>query len=197
MTHEPILRRAAASDLATITALYAREVRDGVATYEYTPPDEAEMTRRWQAIVASGYPYIVAECDGRLAGYAYASSYRTRDGYRWAVEDTVYVHPDLMGRGIGRVLLQQLIDECTALGYRQMVAVIGDRTNTASIALHKKLGFRIVGVFEGLGRKHGRWLDTVQMQRSLGPGLSTAVDDSCNAGFRRTVADHAASDRQQ
>jgi len=164
------LRSAVASDLPAITALYAQEVRDHVATYEYAEPDEAEMTRRWQAVVAQGYPYLVAERDGRFAGYAYASSYRTRDGYRWTVEDTVYVHPDFVGQRIGRALLQRLIDDCIALGLRQMVAVVGDVSNTASIALHERLGFRTVGVFHGLGRKQGRWLDTVQMQRALGPG---------------------------
>jgi L-amino acid N-acyltransferase YncA len=173
VTHELILRPAVASDIAAICELYAQEVREGVATYEYTPVDEVEMSRRWQAIVAQGYPSLVAEHEGRFAGYAYASSYRAREGYRWTVEDTVYVDPSLHGRGIGGALLQRLIDECTALGHRQMVAVIGDRSNAASIALHEKLGFRIVGIFEGLGHKHGRWLDTVQMQRALGDGSAS------------------------
>lgn len=164
------LRPALAADLADITALYAAEVRDGVATYEYAAPDVAEMTRRWQAIVAQGYPYLVATLDGRFAGYAYASSYRSREGYRWTVEDTVYVVPGFQGRGIGGALLERLVEECTALGYRQMVAVIGEGANAASVALHARLGFRTVGVFRGLGRKHGRWLDTVQMQRALGHG---------------------------
>ena len=167
------LRSAVAADLPSITALYAQEVRDHVATYEYDEPDEAEMTRRWQAVVAQGYPYLVAEHDGHFAGYAYASGYRAREGYRWTVEDTVYVHPHFVGRGVGRALLQRLMDDCTALGLRQMVAVVGDVTNVASIALHEKLGFRTVGVFRGLGRKHGRWLDTVQMQRALGSGADT------------------------
>ncbi len=166
------IRPAIAADVSAITALYAREVRDHVATYEYSEPDEAEMTRRWQAVVAQGYPYLVAEREGHFAGYAYASSYRTREGYRWTVEDTVYVHPDHVGRGIGRALLQRLIDDCTALGLRQMVAVVGDVTNAASIALHERLGFHTVGVFPGLGRKHGRWLDTVQMVRPLGAGTT-------------------------
>lgn len=170
----PRLRFAIASDLRAITALYAMEVHDGVATYEYEAPDEAEMTRRWQAVVAQGYPYLVAEIDGDFAGYAYASSYRARDGYRWTVEDTVYVQPHFQGRGVGRALLQRLITDCEALGFRQMIAVIGDSTNAASIALHERLGFQTVGVFKGLGRKHGRWLDTVQMQRSLGPGARSA-----------------------
>jgi len=164
------LRAAVASDLDAITAVYAYEVRGGVATYEYVAPETAEMTQRWQAIVSQGYPYLVAELDGQFAGYAYASSYRARDGYRWTVEDTVYVSNEFQGRGIGRVLLQRLIDDCQTLGFRQMVAVIGDASNTASVALHERLGFRTVGVFAGLGRKHDRWLDTVQMQRALGSG---------------------------
>ncbi|MBU8974637.1 GNAT family N-acetyltransferase [Lysobacter sp. MMG2] len=172
------IRAAVVADLPAITALYAQEVRDHVATYEYDEPDAAEMARRWQAVVAQGYPYLVAERNGVFAGYAYVSSYRTREGYRWTVEDTVYVHPDHVGRGVGRALLQRLIDDCTALGLRQMVAVVGDVTNLASIALHEKLGFRTVGVFQGLGRKHGRWLDTVQMQRALGKGNESAVEDA-------------------
>lgn len=167
-----ILRPAVDADLPAITALYVREVDENVATYECVAPDEAEMTRRWQAVVSQGYPYLVAESAGRFAGYAYASAYRTREGYRWTVEDTVYVHPDFTGRGVGGALLQRLIDDCTALGLRQMVAVVGDVSNAASIALHERFGFRTVGVFQGLGRKHGRWLDTVQMQRALGPGDS-------------------------
>lgn len=171
---QPSLRSAVAGDIAAITALYAEEVRSGLATYEWTPPDEPEMAKRWQAIVAQGYPYLVAHVGDRFAGYAYASGYRTRDGYRWTVEDTVYVHPVWAGRGIGKALLQRLIDDCTTLGYRQMIAVVGDRSNTASIALHERLGFKTVGIFTGLGRKHGQWLDTVQMQRALGFGDSCA-----------------------
>jgi phosphinothricin acetyltransferase len=166
------LRNAAAADMAAITALYSREVRDGVATYEFIAPDEKEMTRRWQALVTQGFPYLVAEYDGTFAGYAYGSSYRAREGYRWTVEDTVYVLPGFHGRGIGRALLTRLIADCEALGFRQMVGVIGDRSNGASVALHERLGFRTVGVFPGLGRKHGRWLDTVQMQRPLGAGAN-------------------------
>ena len=171
MSAAPVVVRAAvAGDLPAIAQLYALEVREGVATYEYAVPDLAEMSRRWQAVLAQAYPYLVAELDGAFAGYAYASSYRSREGYRWTVEDTVYVQPGCQGRGVGRALLQALIDDCQARGYRQMVAVIGDGTNTASVALHERLGFRTVGVFRGLGRKHGRWLDTVQMLRPLGPG---------------------------
>lgn len=168
------IREATESDVASITALYADEVRERVATYEYDVPDEAEMLRRLRDITAAGYPYIVAEVDGEFAGYAYASSYRSRIGYRWTVEDTVYIEPRFQGRGIGRQLLQALVEACEARGYRQMIAVIGEPANGASVALHEKLGFRTVGVFQGLGRKHGRWLDTVQMQRALGSGDADA-----------------------
>lgn len=164
------VRNAVAADIAAITALYAREVRDGIASYEAVAPDEMEMARRWEALVGRGLPYFVAEHDGRFAGYAYASSYRPREGYRWTVEDTLYVQPDMQGRGVGRALLTHLIEACEVLGFRQMVAVIGDRSNLASIRLHQRLGFRTVGVFQGLGRKQGRWLDNVQMQRHLGLG---------------------------
>ncbi|UYB54136.1 GNAT family N-acetyltransferase [Xanthomonas sp. AM6] len=172
------LRAAEAADIPAITALYAEEVRSHVNTYEYDAPDQAEMLRRMQDVVARGYPYLVAHAaDGRLAGYAYASSYRARVAYRWTVENTVYVDPALHRRGVGSALLQALIADCEARGFRQMVAVIGESTNHASIRLHQRFGFRPVGVFSGLGRKHGRWLDTLQMQRPLGPGADQAPSD--------------------
>lgn len=168
------LRAAVESDLDAIAALYAREVREGVATYEYDVPDRAEMHRRWRAIDDAGYPYLVAELidDGaaRFAGYAYANSYRSRIGYRWTVENSVYVEPACHGRGVGGALMRRLIEDCAALGFRQMVAVIGDGSNAASVALHERLGFKLAGVFPGIGRKHGRWLDTVQMVLPLGDG---------------------------
>jgi len=171
------LRDAVLSDIADIQQLYAREVREGVATYEYEVPDEAEMARRFQELRQKGLPFLIAELDGQFAGYAYASSYRARIGYRWTVEDTVYVTADAQGRGIGRALLSQLMEDCTALGFRQMVAVIGEPGNGASVALHEKLGFKTIGIFPGLGRKHGRWLDTVQMQCALGSGNQQAPQD--------------------
>lgn len=172
------LRAAVEADLPAIHALYAFEVRERLATYEYEVPDLEEIRRRWRAIVEAGYPYLVADCDGRFAGYAYATSYRTRIGYRWTVENSVYVEPALHGRGIGRALMLRLIEDCTALGFRQMVAVIGDGSNTASVALHERLGFHLAGVFPGLGRKHGRWLDTVQMVRPLGDGKHGEPDQN-------------------
>ncbi|MGN7831096.1 GNAT family N-acetyltransferase [Pseudoxanthomonas sp. 22568] len=171
------IRDATEADIPAIAALYAEEVRERVATYEYDVPDEAEMAQRMRAVQAAGYPYFVAERDGRFAGYAYASSYRSRIGYRWTVEDTVYIVPEHQGQGVGKALLQRLIDACEASGFRQMIAVIGEPANGASVALHEKLGFRTVGVFQGLGRKHGRWLDTVQMQRALGARDGAAPSD--------------------
>ncbi|MBN6151615.1 N-acetyltransferase [Xanthomonas sp. AmX2] len=171
------LRAAEAADIAAITALYAEEVRSHVNTYEYDAPDQAEMLRRMHEVTARGYPYLVATVGGELAGYAYASSYRARVAYRWTVENTVYVNPAMHGRGVGTALLQALIEACQARGFRQMVAVIGEPANRASIRLHERMGFRHVGVFTGLGRKHGRWLDTVQMQRPLGPGADEAPID--------------------
>lgn len=168
------IRDAGAADIAAIAAIYAVEVTDFVNTYEYEVPDEAEMLRRMQDILARGFPYLVAEIDGQVAGYAYANTYRSRIAYQWTVENSVYVDARFQGRGVGSALLQALIDACTARGYRQMVAVIGEPANTASIRLHERFGFQLVGVFRGLGRKHGRWLDTVQMQRALGDGCGRA-----------------------
>ncbi|WP_433851749.1 N-acetyltransferase family protein [Stenotrophomonas nitritireducens] len=168
------IRDAGAADIAAIAAIYAVEVTDFVNTYEYEVPDEAEMLRRMQDILARGFPYLVAEIDGQVAGYAYANTYRSRVAYQWTVENSVYVDARFQGKGVGGALLQALIDACTARGFRQMVAVIGEPTNTASIRLHERFGFHLVGVFRGLGRKHGRWLDTVQMQRALGDGAGSA-----------------------
>lgn len=172
-----IVRDATPADVPAIAALYADEVREHVNTYEYDVPDDAEMAQRLRSVVDAGYPYLVAELDGRFAGYAYASSYRARIGYRKTVENSVYVVPGLKGRGIGAALMQALIDACEARGYRQMIAVIGEPTNTASIRLHEKFGFTLVGIFRGIAWKHGRWLDTVQMQRSLGASTTAPPQD--------------------
>lgn len=169
-----LIRDVGDTDIAAITAIYAVEVTDFVNTYEYDIPDAAEMSRRMLDIVSRGFPYLVAEIDGEVAGYAYANTYRSRVAYQWTVENSVYVDARFQGRGVGTTLLQALIDACTERGYRQMVAVIGEPTNTASIKLHERFGFHLVGVFQGLGRKHGRWLDTVQMQRALGDGVDSA-----------------------
>lgn len=172
----PFIRAATDPDIDAITAIYAAEVRDLVNTYEYDAPDAEEMLRRMHAIFAGGYPYLVAEVDGQFAGYAYVSSFRSRIGYRYTVENSVYVAAGWQGRGIGSALLERLIIECEARGFRQMVAVVGEPANSASIRLHERHGFRHVGTFPGIGLKHGRWLDTVFMQRPLGTGGTAPAD---------------------
>lgn len=160
-------------DVPTLAGFYIGSVRTETASWEYDPPDVAEFARRRAEVLAKGYPYFTAEVDGKPVGYAYASAYRARIGYRFVVEDSIYVDPAFKGRGIGGKLLLTLIDECTRLGYRQMVAVIGDSENTASIRLHEACGFSRAALFTGIGYKFGRWLDSVQMQRALGAGNTT------------------------
>jgi Sortase and related acyltransferases len=168
------VRAAVTGDLAAIAAIYAHHVETGLGSFELAPPDGEEMRRRWQGVVERGLPYLVAVLpeDG-IAGYAYASPYRGRPGYRYTVEDSVYVDPGCMGQGAGRALLAALIAACAPLGYRQMVAVIGGSDNAASIGLHAALGFERVGCLTAVGRKFDRWVDTVLMQRALGPGGAT------------------------
>ena len=172
----PVVREATEADLPGIAARYAHHVRTGLASFETEPPDLAEMAARFEAVRGKGFPYLACEIDGRLAGFAYASSYRTRPAYRFCVEDSVYVHPELAGRGAGRALLARLIERCEAIGCRQMVAVIGDSSNAASIGLHSALGFRMAGTFRSIGFKHGRWVDSVLMQRALGAGDRSPPD---------------------
>jgi L-amino acid N-acyltransferase YncA len=170
---EPALRAATPDDVPAIAAIYGHHVMHGLASFEVEPPTVDEMRRRFDAIVGGGYPYLVAERDGRVVGYAYASAFRPRPAYRYTVEDSIYVAPDAIGGGIGRRLLERLIAECEARGYRQMLAVIGDSANHASIGLHRACGFDRMAVFTGTGFKFGRWVDTVFMQRRLGPGETT------------------------
>jgi phosphinothricin acetyltransferase len=160
-------------DIRQITAIYAHAVEHGTASFEIEPPNEAEMATRRKMLLDKGYPYIVAEAGGAIAGYAYAGPYRPRIAYRHTVEDSVYVHPRAARRGIGRMLLTELIAQAEARGFRQMIAVIGDSAQTASIELHRSLGFTPVGTLANIGFKHGRWLDSVLMQRALGDGAST------------------------
>ena len=168
------IRPATAADIPAITRLYAQAVIHGTATFEIEPPSEAEMAARLRQIIDGGYPYLTAEADGAFAGYAYAAAYRLRPAYRFTAEDSVYVAPPMQRRGVGIALLNALIDECSRRGFRQMIAVIGDsRTQQASIALHKAAGFRVIGALENVGFKHGRWLDTLLMQRGLGAGAAT------------------------
>ncbi|MEL7462051.1 MAG: N-acetyltransferase family protein [Pseudomonadota bacterium] len=168
-----MIRPAEVRDLARIQAIYADAVEHGTASFEIDPPDLAEMTRRWKAVCAAGLPYVVAERDGKLAGYAYAARYRPRPAYRFSAECSVYVDPAFFGGGLGSALLAEVIAQAGQAGYRQMIAVIGDSGNLASRRLHASLGFREVGTFEAVGFKHGRWLDTVMMQRALGEGSRT------------------------
>jgi len=168
-----VIRDARPEDLPGITAIYAHHVLHGAASFETEPPDEDEMCARFEAIRGRGYPYLVAERDGRVVGYAYASLYRTRIAYRYTLEDSIYVDPASTGGGIGGALLNRLLGDCEAIGARQLVAVIGDTANEASIRLHAAAGFRTVGILEAVGWKHGRWVDSVLMQRALGPGRTT------------------------
>jgi L-amino acid N-acyltransferase YncA len=164
------LRTATAADIAAITRIYADAVAHGTASFELEPPDVAEMARRQQALVTRNFPYIIAERDGAVVGYAYAGPYRDRRAYDWCVEDSLYIAPEFHRQGIGRLLLTRLIAESEARGFRQMIGVVGDSANTASIAVHAAVGFRLIGNFQSIGFKHGRWLDTVLMQRALGSG---------------------------
>jgi phosphinothricin acetyltransferase len=149
-------------------------VAHGTASFELEPPTEAEMARRMQALLDGKFPYFAADIDGALAGYAYASLYRTRPAYRFTVEDSVYVAPQMHRRGIGKALLLKLIESCTALGFRQMIAVVGDSDQAASIGVHEACGFKPAGNLKSIGYKFGRWLDTPLMQLSLGPGATAA-----------------------
>ena len=167
------IRPATLADIPVVTRIYAHAVKHGTASFELAPPDEAEMTRRMKALLDDGFPYIAAENGGSLAGYAYAGPYRARPAYRFTDEDSIYVDPDAQRRGVGRVLLTRLIEESERRGFRQMIAVIGDSANAPSIEVHRALGFRMVGNFENVGYKFGRWLDSVLMQRDLGPGAKT------------------------
>ncbi len=167
------IRDAKPDDFNDIAALYGYFVETSAATFEFVAPDSAEMLKRYRDLVEQGLPYLVAEENGKVVGYAYAGRYRTRPGYRYTVEDSVYVDKDFLGRGIGRLLLSALIERATALGYRQMISVIGDSANSASIALHSQLGFRVIGALPSTGRKFERWIDSVLMQLALGDGNST------------------------
>jgi L-amino acid N-acyltransferase YncA len=167
------IRPTTAADLPAITAIYEHAVRYGTATFELIPPDLAEMTRRLGVLVDGGFPYLVAILEGRVVGYAYAGAYRPRPAYRFTVENSVYLEPAIHRRGIGLQLLQRLIEESEARGYRQMIAVIGDSANAGSIGVHSKCGFQMIGTHPHVGFKFGRWLDTVMMQLALGDGGTT------------------------
>lgn len=169
-----IIRPAVPGDIGAITRIYADAVLHGTASFEIEPPDEAEMLRRQSTLLTNGYPYFAAEIEGLVAGYAYAGPYRARPAYKWSVEDSIYVAPDMHRKGIGGLLLDKVIAESERRGFRQMIAVIGDSAQAASIAVHERAGFRHIGTLRSVGFKQGKWLDTVLMQRALGEGDATA-----------------------
>ena len=170
-SHE--IRPATEADLPFVTKIYAHAVLHGTATFELTPPDLAEMTRRYRVLMDGAFPYLVAVLDGIVVGYAYAGAYRPRPAYRFSVENSIYLDPAIHRRGIGMKLMRRLIDDCETRGYRQMIAVIGDSANTGSIGLHSACGFQMIGTHPNVGLKFGRWLDTVMMQLALGEGATT------------------------
>lgn len=165
-----VIRHAAAADMPAIQAIYAEQVLHGLATFEEEAPTADELLARRGAILNQGLPYLCAERDGRVIGYSYAAAHRPRPAYRYTVEDSVYVDERAQGQGVGRALLEAVIARCEDGPWRQMIAVIGDSSNAGSIALHRRLAFRHAGTLEAVGFKLGRWVDTVIMQRPLGPG---------------------------
>ena len=170
-SHE--IRPATEADLPFVTKIYAHAVLHGTATFELTPPDLAEMTRRYRVLMDGAFPYLVAVLDGIVVGYAYAGAYRPRPAYRFTVENSIYLDPAIHRRGIGMKLMRRLIDDCETRGYRQMIAVIGDSANAGSIGMHRACGFQMIGTHPNVGLKFGRWLDTVMMQLALGEGATT------------------------
>ena len=169
----PLVRGAREDDLPAIREIYARHVLHGVAAFEEQPPDLEEVRRRFRAVREMGLPWLTAEVEGAVRGYAYAAPYHQRPAYRHTVENSVYVERGFLRRGLGAALLDKLVASCAESGLRQMVAVIGDSANEASIKLHERAGFRLVGVLGSVGFKHGRWLNCVIMQRALGEGDET------------------------
>jgi L-amino acid N-acyltransferase YncA len=176
-----LIRPSTLTDLPAITAIYADAVLHGTGTFELDPPDLAEMARRRDDVLSKGLPWLVAQergdASGRLLGYAYANHFRPRKAYRFCLEDSIYLHPDARSRGVGKLLLAELVARCEAAGARQMLAVIGDAANAGSIGVHAALGFAHTGVLKASGWKFDRWLDVVLMQRSLGQGSNTPGAD--------------------
>ena len=173
-----LIRDSLPGDVPAITAIYGHAVLYGNASFELEPPNATEIGRRRDVLLSAGFPYLVAEDGaGQIVGYSHAGTYRPRPGYRFTVENSVYVTPDRQGQGIGRALLPPLIERCEQAGFRLMVAVIGDSANLASIRLHESCGFRHAGLLPAIGWKHGSWLDSVLMVRPLGPGASKPPPD--------------------
>jgi len=180
MAKAPLVRAAADADLDAITSIYRHHVLTGTASFEIDAPDVAEMGRRRASVMSSNLPYLVAEKEGHIAGYAYAGFYHARRAYRFTVEDSIYVHPDMQQQGIGDALLSSLIAACRQRGCRQIVAIIGDSGNVGSIRLHEKHGFGHSGVLRSVGFKFERWLDTVFMQLSLNSSAECpSINESC------------------
>lgn len=172
-----LIRPSTAADVPRLAAIYADSVRHGTGTFELEAPDDAEMARRRDAVLASGWPWLVAERAGTVVGFAYASPFRPRRAYRYCVEDSIYLDAGVRGAGIGRLLLAELMARCAARGARRVVAVIGDSANVASIGVHRACGFAPAGVLDACGWKLGRWLDVVMMQRALGEGSTAPPHD--------------------
>ena len=171
-----MIRPATLADAAQLQAIYAHHVAHGTGTFEETAPDVAAMEKRIADVLDRGLPYLVAEEDGRIAGFAYASPFRLRSAYRYCAEDSVYVAPARLGQGVGRRLLEALVAACEAVGLRQLIAVIGDSTNAGSVGVHRACGFEMIGAAKGVGFKHGRFLDIVFMQRPLNGGTEGTPD---------------------
>lgn len=177
MVADCMLRDATEADLSAVQAIYAFHVENGTGTFEEEAPDLAEMERRWREVRSRGFPWLVATDGCRIVGYAYSNWFRPRSAFRFTCEDSVYLAPDFCARGMGTRLLEELIGRCAAAGARQMVGVIGDSANQASIRLHARLGFAPVGTLRSVGLKFGRWLDVVMMQRALGPDSAAVPGD--------------------
>lgn len=170
------IRSATSSDIVRIAEIYGDAVLNGTGSFELEPPGTDEMARRIERILAAGHAWFVSEIDGQIVGYAYHGPHHLRPAYRWAADTSVYVDAKCRGRGVGRALLDRLVEDATERGFRQMVAVIGDSDNAGSIGLHRAAGFAHAGMLKAVGYKFGRWLDVVLMQRALGPGADRAPD---------------------
>lgn len=173
-----LVRPSVDADLDAITAIYGWNVQHGTGTFELDAPDRAEMARRRDDVLARGWPWLVAERDGRVAGYAYANAFRPRAAYRWCVEDSIYLASDAVGQGVGSALLAELVARCEESGARQMIAVIGDSANAGSVGVHRRLGFEPAGTLRAAGWKFGRWLDVVMMQKTLGAGATEPAPEA-------------------
>jgi phosphinothricin acetyltransferase len=172
----PTIRPSTDADVPAVTAIYAHHVLHGTGTFETAPPTEIDMATRRADVLSKGLPYLVAEEDGRLLGFAYCQWFKPRPAYRFSAEDSIYLHPEASGRGVGRQLLAELARQAQAAGIRKLIAVIGDSANAGSIGVHRTLGFEHVGVFKSCGWKFGQWRDIVLMEKTIGAGDTTAPE---------------------